>query len=193
MPINICMITPFLKYVSEGRVIRKHSDLQRYTYPEILENAYISLLSLALFSQHNDTRSFVKVYADETLQPGNFDRVKMFANDLYNMLAILCGDAQIMKKLKNKNEAEAMRQRHSVPVLALRRYLRTFDDHYRHLVQFERAMGISNPTLRNIRRHVSDFSRLNAMTKRRTIKAIVDLLRAKMPQSDLLRKAKAIL
>ena len=43
------MLTPFLKYVSEGKVIRRHSDLQRYTFPEVTERIYLSFLALSVF------------------------------------------------------------------------------------------------------------------------------------------------
>ena len=42
------MLTPFLKYVSEGRVVRRQSDLQRYTFQEITERIYLSFLALSL-------------------------------------------------------------------------------------------------------------------------------------------------
>ena len=105
-PINNCMLTPFLKYVSEAKVIRRHSDLQRYTFPEVTERIYISFLALALMSQIKDTQSFVKSYANQTLAKGTFDQVRMMNNDLANMLAIVSGDPDITKKLKNKNQKQ---------------------------------------------------------------------------------------
>ena len=62
------MLTPFLKYVSEGRVIRRHSDLQRYTFPEVTERIYLSFLALALMSQNKATAGFAKSYADQTMR-----------------------------------------------------------------------------------------------------------------------------
>ena len=61
------MLTPFLKYVSEGKVIRKFSDLERFTFPEVTERIYLSFLALALMSQQKETESFVKAYADQTM------------------------------------------------------------------------------------------------------------------------------
>ena len=58
------MLTPFLKYVSEGKVIRRHSDLQRFTFPEVTERIYISFLALALMSQDKEFTAFVKHYVD---------------------------------------------------------------------------------------------------------------------------------
>ena len=69
------MLTPFLKYVSEGKVIRRHSDLQRFSFPEVTERIYLSFLALALMSQTDDSKSFVKSYADQTMAKGTFDQV----------------------------------------------------------------------------------------------------------------------
>ena len=118
------MLTPFLKYVSEAKVIRRHSDLQRFTFPEVTERIYLSFLALALMSQEQEHTAFAKTYADQTMAKGTFDQVRMVNNDLANMLAIVSGDPEITKKLKNKDEAQAMRQRQPVPVMAFRRYLR---------------------------------------------------------------------
>lgn len=186
------MLTPFLKYVSEGRVIRRHSDLQRFTFPEVTERIYISFLALALMSQNRDTADFAKSYADHTMAKGTFDQVRMINNDLANMLAIVSGDPEITKKLKNKNQAQAMRQRQPVPVMALRRYMRTWDDHYRNLTQLERALNIQDANLKNIRRAVANYNRLEERVKLQTLHRLQQQLQAKLPNTDLQRKFKEI-
>ena len=114
----MCMLTPFLKYVSEGRVVRRQSDLQRYTWAEITERIYLSFLTLTLLNYFKQTQGFVKQYANQTLGYGTFDRVRMGQNDLYNMMAVVSGDPEITKKLANSQQPSAMRQRSSVPVMA---------------------------------------------------------------------------
>ncbi len=184
----MCMLTPFLKYVSEGRVIRRHSDLHRYSFPEITEKIYISLLALA-FIRHHD-KNFVKMYSDITMAKGTFDQVRMVNNDLANMLAIVAGDPEITKKLKNKNEAQALRQRQTVPVMALRRYLRTFEDEFRFFTLIEVALAVRN--YKNLRTAITDFARLNKIQKQAVGTKLLQLLRAKLPGTDLLRKAQKI-
>jgi len=186
------MLTPFLKYVSEGRVIRRHSDLQRYTFPEVTERIYLSFLALALMSQHKDTAVFAKSYADQTMAKGTFDQVRMINNDLANMLAIVSGDPEITKKLKDKNQAQAMRQRQPVPVMALRRYLRSWEDHYRNLTQLERALNITDTNLKNIRRSVANYSQLESKLKLQTLHRLKQQLQAKLPNTDILKKFKEL-
>ena len=190
--INIGMLTPFLKYVSEGRVIRKFSDLQRYTFPELTERIYLSFLALALMSQHDDTLPFVQSYADQTMAKGTFDQVRMINNDLANMMAIVSGDPDITKKLKNKNQAQAMRQRQPVPVMALRRYLRTWEEHYKNLTQLERALNITDANYKNVRRAVANYNRLDSRTQAQTVSRLRQMLQSKLPNTDIQRKFKEL-
>ena len=163
------MLTPFLKYVSEGKVIRRHSDLQRFTFPEVTERIYLSFLAMALMSQEKSAENFVKNYVEQTLAKGTFDQVRIINNDLANMMAIVAGDPDITKKLKNKNEAQAMRQRQPVPVMAVRRYMRTWEDHYRNLTQLERALNIRDANYKNVRRSVANYTKLNSRQKDQTL------------------------
>ena len=188
----MCMLTPFLKYVSEGKVIRRHSDLQRFSFPEVTERIYLSFLALALMSQLKDSKQFTKMYTDQTMAKGTFDQVRMVNNDLANMLAIVSGDPEITKKLKNKNEAQAMRQRQPVPVMALRRYMRTWEDHYKNLTQLERALNINDGNYRNVRRAVANYRNLNSRQSTNTLKTLNRMLNAKLPSTDLQRRFKQL-
>jgi len=186
------MLTPFLKYVSEGKVIRKFSDLQRYTFPEVTERIYLSFLALALMSQEKATKSFTHSYAEQTMAKGTFDNVRMINNDLANMLAIVSGDPEITKKLKNKNQAQAMRQRQPVPVMALRRYMRTWEDHYKNLTQLERSLNINDANYKSVRRAVADYMGLNSRSKHQTVKRLNQMLQAKLPNTDIHKKFKEL-
>ena len=186
------MLTPFLKYVSEGKVIRRHSDLQRFTFPEVTERIYLSFLALALMSQNKDTMPFTKAYADHTMAKGTFDQVRMINNDRANMLAIVSGDPEITKKLKNKDQAQAMRQRQPMPVMALRRYMRTWEDHYRNLTQLERSLNITDANLKNIRRAVANYNSLNSKMKMQTLHRLQQQLQSKLPNTDILKKFKEL-
>ena len=186
------MLTPFLKYVSEGKAIRRHSDLQRFTFPEVTERIYLSFLALALMSQDKETQTFTKGYADQTMAKGTFDQVRMVNNDLANMLAIVSGDPEITKKLKNKNQAQAMRQRQPVPVMALRRYMRYWDDHYKNLTTLGRALNITDANYKNVRRAVANYTRLNDRQRSNTLNRLKQMLQAKLPNTDIHKKIKEL-
>ena len=183
------MRTPFLKYVSEGRVVRRQSDLQRYTFQEITERIYLSFLTLTLLRNFSQTLGFVKTYATNTLLYGNFDRVRTTSNDLHNMLAVVAGDPSITQKLSNKNAAMAIRQRQTVPTLAIRRYLRDFKGSYAFLTSLESSLGITNIDYKNLRRAISDYASLDTRRKKATTTRLLQALKAKLPGTDLQRKA----
>ena len=186
------MLTPFLKYVSEAKVIRRFSDLQRFTFPEVTERIYLSFLAMAVMSQIKDTQSFVKSYAAQTMAKGTFDQVRMINNDLANMLAIVSGDPDITKKLKNKDQAQAMRQRQPVPVMAVRRYLRSFDEPFKFLTQLERALGITDANYRNLRRAIANYKNLDSRTQTRALAKLLQMLKSKLPGTDITKKVQEL-
>ena len=185
----MCMLTPFLQYVSEGRVVRRQSDLGRYTFQEITERIYLSFLALTLLRSFDQTVGFVNAYATATLSYGSFDRVRTTSNDLHNMLAVVAGDPSISQKLANKNAAMAQRQRQSVPVLAIRRYLKDFKNAFSFLSKLESALGITNGDYRNLRRAISDYARLDTKRKKATTTRLLQALKAKLGGTDIQRKA----
>tara|TARA_Y100000022_G_C13078789_1_gene296789 strand:- start:156 stop:560 length:405 start_codon:yes stop_codon:yes gene_type:complete len=132
------------------------------------------------------------MYADQTMAKGTFDQVRMINNDLANMLAIVSGDPEITKKLKNKNQAQAMRQRQPVPVMALRRYLRTWEEPYRFLTQLERSLNINDASYRNLRRAIADYGNLNDRSKKQTHTKLLQLARSKLPGTDITKKLQEI-
>jgi len=186
------MLTPFLKYVSEAKVIRRHSDLERFTFPEVTERIYLSFLALAVMSQSDDTKTFAKQYSNQTMAKGTFDQVRIVNNDLANMLAIVSGDPEITKKLKDKNQAQAMRQRQPLPVMAVRRYMRTWEDHFKNLTQLERALNIRDANYRNVRRAVADYTNLDTKTQAQLLARLKKLLQSKLPNTDIQRKFKEL-
>ena len=183
------MLTPFLQYVSEARIVRRQSDLQRYTFQEITERIYLSFLTLSLLKYFNQTAGFAKSYASATLLYGSFERVRTTANDLHNMLAIVAGDPSIVQKLANKNQAMALRQRQSVPILAIRRYLRTLKGTYAFLTGLESALSIRDSDYKNLRRAISDYPNLDSTRRKIVATRLLQALKAKLPGTDLQRKA----
>ena len=186
------MLTPFLKYVSEAKVIRRHSDLGRFSFTEVTERIYISFLALTLMRSMEQGKAFTKTYADQTMAKGTFDQVRMMNNDLANMLAIVSGDPDITKKLKNKDQAQAMRQRQPVPVMAVRRYLRSFDEPFKFLTQLERALGITDANYRNLRRAIADYKNLDSKTRTRASAKLLQLLKSKLSGTDITKKVQEL-
>jgi len=86
-----------------------------------------------------------------------------------------------------------MRQRQPVPIMSLRRYMRTWDDHYRNLTQLERALNVNDANYRNVRRAVANYVKLNSKERNDTNKKLNQMLQSKLPNTDIQRKFKEIL
>ena len=104
------------------------------------------------------------------------------------MLAVVAGTTDVVNKLANKNAAMALRQRQTVPELAIQRYLRTFSNDYRFLTQLESALGITDADYKNLRRTISDYTSLDSKRKQVTTTRLLQALRAKLPGTDLQRQ-----
>jgi magnesium-transporting ATPase (P-type) len=187
------MIMPFLQYVKEARVVRRQNDLERYTFPDIQERIYVSFLALSLLGAVKETRSWARSYADATMTYGGFDAVRSSANDLHNMLAVIDGRPDIVKKLKNPREAEALRQRNTLPTLAVKRYLRKIEDDYRFLTQLENNLKVHRSDYKSLRRAISGWNRLDSYNKTKTIQKMLHLANDLLPSTDITRKLKELL
>ncbi len=182
------MNAPFLKYVVEGRIVRRPGDLQRYTFQEICEKIYLSFLGISLLKNFSQTANWVKSYSRETITYGDFDKVRYSANDLHNMLAVVDGDPAITQKLSNKNAAMALRQRISLPTLAVKRYLRMLNSDYEFLASLERALQIKSTDYKNLRLAIASFNTLDGRRKKVAVTRMLQAVRAKLSGTDIARK-----
>ena len=182
------MNAPFLKYVVEGRIVRRPGDLQRYTFQEICEKIYLSFLGISLLKNFSQTANWVKSYSRETMTYGDFDKVRYSANDLHNMLAVVDGDSAITQKLSDKNAALALRQRLSLPTLAVKRYLRMLNSDYEFLASLERALQIKSTDYKNLRLAIASFNTLDGRRKKVAVTRLLQAVRAKLSGTDIARK-----
>ena len=182
------MLTPFMKYVFEGRVVRRGADLRRYTFQEIQEKIFLTFLTLSLLKNFKETRNWVKQYASSTLTYGDFNIIRASANDLHNMLAVVDGVKDITQKLANSKQAEILRQRNILPTLAVKRYLRTLDKDYQFLSKLESSLNINNNDYRNLRIAISDYLNLNNSRKKIVVTRLLQAVRNKLSGTDISKK-----
>ena len=186
------MLTPFLQYVSEARVVRRNNDLERYTFDDIRERIYVSFIALTLLKNTKEHYSWAKQYAAQTMAYGGFDVVRASANDLHNLLAVVDGRPEITQKLKNKRQAQVERQRSPFPTLFTKRYLRKLTDDYSFLYRLERELKIHNSRYRQIRRAVADWHKQSRSDKKKVLRDLMNTLLDLMPNSDIHRKIKSL-
>jgi magnesium-transporting ATPase (P-type) len=109
------------------------------------------------------------------------------------MLAVIDGRPDIVKKLKNPREAEALRQRNTLPTLAVKRYLRKMEDDYRFLTQLENNLKVHRSDYKSLRRAISGWNRLDSYNKTKTIQKMLHLTNGLLPSTDITRKLKELL
>ena len=83
----------------------------------------------------------------------------------------------------------ALRQRINVPILAIRRYLRSLRNDYEFLTQLESTLGIGNLDYKNLRRAISDYPKLDSKRKKITATRLLQALKAKLGGTDLQKQA----
>ena len=187
------MLTNFIQYLYEARVVRRNADLERYTFQDIQERIYVSFLALSLLGAVKETRGWARQYAASTMSYGGFDVIRSSANDLYNLLAVVDGRQDIVQKLKNKRLAQVERQRSPFPTLFTKRYLRKLTDDYSFLYRLERELRIHNSRYRQMRRSIADWHKQSASDKKKVLRDISAVLLDLMPNSDIHRKIKTLL
>lgn len=186
------MLTTFLRYVAEARVVRRAGDLQRYTFSDIRERIYVSFLALTLLKNTKENHQWAKQYAAATMAYGGFDVVRASANDLHNLLAVVDGRPEITQKLKNKRQAQVERQRSPFPTLFTKRFLRKLNDDYSFLYRLERELRIHNSRYRQMRRSIADWNRQIPSDKKKVLRDLTAVLLDLMPNSDIHRKIKSL-
>ena len=76
--------------------------------------------------------------------------------------------------------------------MALRRYMRTWEEHFKNLTNLERSLNITDANYRNVRRAVANYNRLDMKTKSQTLAKMKQMLQSKLPNTDLLKKIKEL-
>lgn len=181
------MLTPFLQYVSEARIVRRLNDVQRYTWDDIVERVYVSFLGLSILKHFDQTRGPAQKYITATTIDPRFSKVRFGANDLYNMLAIIFGNKDILKKLRNTRDAEVKRQRLSLDPLMVSKYLLRQDNEYKFLKTLQRNLSPINSKYDKLRRALSDYARLSNRAKMITTTKLLQVSRNMIPGTDIAR------
>jgi hypothetical protein len=74
--------------------------------------------------------------------------------------------------------------------MAVRRYMRTWEDHYKNLTQLERALNITDANHKNLRRNIANYNGLDQKNKQATSNKLLQHLASKLAGTDLHRAMK---
>jgi hypothetical protein len=173
----------FLNELAESRLFRYRDDFSKKKARELADLLFSTVLLLEILRHKH--LSTAREYANRTMAPGEFDRVRTAATDLSNLISVL-GDQE-------KFDADINTDfKVSVPMLQLKRYLRdlaagkpsgSFDREF--LLRLEDYLNVSDGTLKNLRRTVAYWHSATVLDKKTALETLLRGIRSTANQLDL--------
>lgn len=182
----------FIKDLAEARMTRNKSSTEKLSYLDCCERAYLILLILELQRQFPDFERKAIVYARNTARYTGYDYFRMNSTDLYNFLYIITGEDSALERLRDPEDAKAVRQRTHVPIMAINRYLsklaagQTPSNVSQFFIELERVLRISNSAYKSIRRVITNFNRSSTSDIKKATTRLMYAARAKLRASDII-------
>jgi len=181
----------FLKDLHEARMTRNSNNVKVLTYTDCCERLYLSLLVLELLRQYPVYANAAGAYAKRTTVYPGYKHFSSTSTDLYNFIYFVNGDEAAMQKLKDPESAQEIRNKTSLPVLAVNRYIiqvanKTATDANSLFMKLERELSIKNSTYRNIRRDLLNYKRVPFKQKQDVVSNLLISCRAKLRSADII-------
>lgn len=188
----------FIRGLEEARLTRDSSNLRSLTYTDCCERLYLTLMCLELLRQYPRYTQKVQAYAKKTLGKEDYSQYRAFSTDLYNFIYFVIGDDDALNKLKNPGAAKQARLNVTLPVFALNRYLRSLSkgsipsNITQEFIRIEGSLKINNGVYRQIRRNLTNFSKLAGNERKETVTKLLFACRAKLRSSDIIDDLSAL-
>jgi len=182
----------FIKDLYEARMTRNENNVKVLTYTDCCERLYLSLMVLELLRQYPQHRSAATRYARKTTVYTGYDRFSMSSTDLYNFVYFVTGDKAAIDKLKDPDAAWTMRERTTLPTMAVNRYLQklangaTPDQVSALFMKVESSLHISNSAYKAARRNLMGYAKLDHKARQDLVSVLLLACRAKLRNSDII-------
>jgi hypothetical protein len=180
----------FIDFVTEGKMIRTSDGVSRMSFTDANDLVLLYMLALQTMRYYPISNNFARSYAKEVLKWNDWENFRSSGNDLYNLLNIVSGDLNIVKKLKSPKSAMALRMRTHLPVLSVKRLLRSIANNEKPNSQDSTDLLKINSSLRNsqfgnLRRKVTTYKQLSAQQRKELVTQIEFALKARGRNSDI--------
>lgn len=182
----------FLRELYEARMTRNSNNVKVLTYTDCCERLYLSLLVLELLQKYRSYKHLAQAYAKKTTLRNGYNVFSMTSTDLYNFIYFVDGDRGAINKLKDPDAAWDIRQKTSLPTMALNRYLTKLANNQapeqvsQLFMKLESALHISNSQYKTIRRDLSTYERLDSKKRQDLVTALLFACRAKLRSADII-------
>lgn len=182
----------FLKDLYEARMTRNSNNVKVLTYTDCCERLYLSLLVLELLQKYPAYKDLAYRYAKKTTATPKYDHFSMSGTDLYNFVYFVVGDKAAIEKLKDPEAAWELREKTTLPLMAVNRYLEKLaskqvpSDVSSTFMKVEGALAIVNSNYKRIRRDLMSYDRLDHKQRQDLVTTLVIACRAKLRSADII-------
>lgn len=182
----------FIKELQEARMTRNENNLRVLTYTDCCERAFLSMLIIELLQQYPTYAIAAKRYAQRTTGVNGYRYFRGSSTDLYNFIYFIVGNDEALAKLKDPEAAKEIRQRTTLPLLAVNRYLRQLEQGAKItnsaelFINLERALHISNSDYKALRRYITSYNKLSAQERKQAVSRLLIAARAKLRSADII-------
>lgn len=188
--------------IQESLLIRNLNRLRRYSARDIADLAFCYMLALHMCRQEFETAPWVRLYATTTLDAHEWHQMNLNRTDLHQFLTLLIGQLRLQTgQLKDVTASDLLLHEIHVDAHVVQRFLHNlqqvkFDPELsgRLLLQMERALLITVSNYKSMRRILSDWHlpHVDTEAKRLVITRLLQMLRAKAVQGDIIHKVEQL-
>lgn len=180
----------FVKDLNESRQYRTRQAIQRSNAREIVDHAFLDMITLWILYNEFDMAPISIHYARKTMMYGNFKNYRQSGTDLYITLNLI--QSKNADTLAGDSADDALLQRINFPEMQIKTFLNNMKQNNlqkglaRQVLQnVERKFNITNSGYRSVRRLAQDWPTLNETQRALVVTRLLQFYRTHARRSEL--------
>lgn len=180
----------FVKDLNESRQYRTRQNIQRSNAREIVDHAFLDMITLWILYNEFDMAPIATNYARKTMMYGNFKSYRQSGTDLYMTLHLI--QAQNADTLAGDSADDHLLKRIRFPETQIKGFLNAMKQNNlpkgtaRQTLQLiERKFNITTSSYRSVRRLAQDWPTINATQRALVVTRLLQFYRTHARRSEL--------
>jgi hypothetical protein len=175
-----------VKDLNESKMFRSRQQVQTTDARDMMDFAFINMLTLQLLYSDYDTASIAKDYAAKTIQYQGFGNYQQAGSDLYIAL-----NSILTKNLSGGQNAAIQFNKVNIPVSKIKDYLiklstgQSVQNTSAFLFNLEKGLDIQDSNYKDLRRLISGWNNLDSMQKKLVVTRLLQFYRTNAIRSEL--------
>ena len=175
----------FVRDLNESKMYRTRQAVQQSDYRDVLDFAFLNIVTLWILYNDYNTAPAAKKYAAETFKYRGFTTYRQSATDLYVALQ------QIANGPAASPEADVQRSKVNLPEAKLRQFFTALSQGNQlpsvdaFFLKLERSLDIQESNYRSIRRLAASWNSATTQQKKLTVTRLLQFYRVKALRSEL--------